>query len=113
MAYGVMQNSLTQSQDCLGGGSKSLNSIAAWNGSFWVACADFDHSSEDGVAYISGLDCRGNTASCSFETQGSVAVGANTGTGGANPGTNIMCVVFAQCTSCLKVGAGRQIELIL
>jgi hypothetical protein len=109
-AYALLLNSYNLTQDTLGGGYKNLDSLAKWNASFWVAAQEFEHGSDD---FISGIDTRGNIAQCFFETQGTVTVGANTGSGGTNPGTSLVALVFAQTTSTLRVGAGRQIELVM
>lgn len=109
-AYALLQTALNMSQDTLGGGYKGLDTLAKWNSSFWLCSQEFEHGSDD---YISGLDTRGNVAQAFLETGGSITVGANVGTGGTNPGTSLTCLVFAQCTSLLRVGAGRQLEVVL
>lgn len=109
-AYALLLNSHNLSQDTLGGGYKGLDSLSKWNSAFWVACQEFDHGTDD---YISGISTRGNIAQCFFETQGTVGVGANVGGGSANPDTNLVALVFAQTTSTLRVGAGRQLELVM
>jgi hypothetical protein len=111
-AYALMLNSYGMSQDTLGGGNPLNISLATWTSSFWLAEQKFDHGS-DGVTLISGIDTRGSTAQCYFQSIGTVSVGANTGTGGINPGTSLTCMFFAQTTSTLRIGSGRQIELIL
>ncbi|KAG2443970.1 hypothetical protein HYH02_009171 [Chlamydomonas schloesseri] len=109
-AYALMLNGYGLSQDTLGGGHKNLDSLTKWNNAFWVACASFEHGSDD---YISGLDTRGNVAQGFWETQGTISQGANVGTGGSNPGTSLTAVVFCETTSVLRVGDGRQLELVM
>lgn len=109
-AYALMLNSYGLSQDTLGGGHKNLDSLTKWNNAFWVACASFEHGSDD---YISGIDTRGNVAQGFWETQGTISQGANVGTGGSNPGTSLTAVVFCEITSVLRVGAGRQLEIVM
>lgn len=109
--YANMLNSYGMSQDTLGGGNPQLNSLVRWNGSFWVAEQRFDHGS-DGVQLISGIDCRGTTAQAYFISTGSITQGAVVGAG-AGPGSALTVLLFAECTSCLRVGAGRQIEVVL
>ena len=109
-AYALMLNSYNLSQDTLGGGYKGCDSLEKWNQSFWVACQEFEHGSDD---FISGIDTRGNTAQCYFETSGTITPGTSTGIGGANPGTNLVCLVFTEVSSVLRVGAGKQIELVM
>lgn len=111
-AYALMLNSYGLSQDTVGGGYPGLTSLAQWTSSFWLAENKFDHGS-DGVTLISGIDTRGSTAQAYFQSYGTISVGANVGTGGANPGTNLTALVFAQTTSTLRVGQGRQLEIIL
>jgi hypothetical protein len=107
-----MLNSYGMSQDTLGGGNPLNNSLASWTSSFWLAKQKFDHGS-DGVTLISGIDTRGSTAQCYFQSIGTVSEGANTGTGGTNPGASLTCMVFAQTTSTIRIGSGRQLDLIL
>lgn len=109
-AYALMLNAYCLAQDTLGGGYRQLDTLAKWNNAYWVACQEFDHGTDD---FISGIDTRGNVAQCFFETQGTVAVGGNVGTGGVNPGTQLTALVFVQTTSILRIGAGRAMELVL
>ena len=112
--YALMLNSYGLSQDTLGGGYYLLNSMGNWLSSLWLAEQRFDHGGGDGISLISGIDTRGSTAQMYFQSAGTIAVGANVGTGAnASPGTSLVCQVFAQCTSSLRVGAGRQIEVVL
>lgn len=108
-AYAHMLNSINLSQDTLGGGYKGLDSLAKWNRSFWVAVQEFEHGDSE---FISGIDTRGNIAQCHFNSVGSISMGAKTGTG-HGPDGNLVCHVFAECSSVLRVGAGKQIELVL
>jgi hypothetical protein len=109
--YANMLNSYGMSQDTLGGGNPQLNSLVRWNGSFWVAEQRFDHGS-DGVQLISGIDCRGTTAQAYFISTGAITTGPVVGAG-SGPGSALTVLLFAECTSCLRVGAGRQIEVVL
>ncbi|PNH09167.1 hypothetical protein TSOC_004216 [Tetrabaena socialis] len=109
-AYALLMNSYNLSQDTLGGGNKLLDSLSKWNSGFWVCCQEFEHGSDD---YISGIDTRGSVASCFWQCQGSITVGGNVGTGGINPGSSLTALIFVQTTSILRVGAGRQIELVM
>jgi hypothetical protein len=112
-AYALMLNSYGMSQDTLGGGNPLNISLATWTSSFGLAEQKFDHGGGDGVTLISGIDTRGSTANCYFQSIGTVAIGANTGTGGANPGATPTSMVFCQCTSTMGIGQGRAIELVL
>ena len=111
-AYALMLNAYNLSQDTLGGGHPRLDALDRWQGHFWVCCQNFEHLSEQGDRWLSGLDTRGNVAQGFFETQGTITPAAATGTGGTNPGANITTLVFCQCTSTLRVGYGRQIEVV-
>jgi hypothetical protein len=111
-AYALMLNSYGMSQDTLGSGNPLNISLATWTSSIWLAEQKFHHGS-DGVTLISGIDTRGSTAQCYFHSIGTVAIGANTGAGGANPRASLTSMVFCQTTSTLRIGQGRAIELVL
>ena len=94
-----------------GGGHPLMNSLAAWNSGFGHVEARF--CSGDGVTVISGVDCRGNMAQGSFYTAGTAITGTTVGGGAASLPTNLLFLVFAQTTSSLIVGAGRQLQVVL
>lgn len=107
--FSLMLNSTGIAQDTLGGNHPLLSSQANWNRGFFVHVQQFNHGTDD---YISGIDTRGNIAQGTWETIGSTNA-AVTGAG-AGPGTNgFQALVFAQTTSLLRVGAGRQLEVVL
>lgn len=110
-AFALMMNSYQVSQQTDSGCSPLLRSLATYTSTMWVCEARFDHG--EGVTCISGVDTRGTNASGSWNTIGAITVGANTGTGGPSPGANLTALVFLQTTSTLKVGAGRQIQVVL
>lgn len=101
-AFQLLQNAYGLSQDTLGGCYKGIDSLTKWNQRFWVACQSFCHNTADDERYISGIDTRGNVAQCFFEYNGF-----------ADSATVPTCLVFAQTTSLLRVGAGRQIEVVM
>lgn len=109
-AYALMLNSYGLSQDTLGGGHSLLNGISTWNNGFWVASENFNHNSDD---FISGIDTRGNVVQAYFEfDMQPTNVVAGTGFASAPDTTSkLTCLVFAQTTSTLRVGAGKQIDL--
>lgn len=112
--YANMLNSYGLSADVLGGGHPNLKSLAAWNGSFWVAEQKFNHGDVDGSSLISGLDTRGTSCQGSFMTVGGAITSTTTGTGAsASPGTTLTVLVFCECTSTLRIGAGRNLEIVL
>lgn len=65
---------------------------------YFVQCFRFCLPDSDYSRLASGLDCRGVSSSCSLNT---------TGVGDCN------VTMFAECTSELRVGAGRQLEVIV
>jgi hypothetical protein len=99
-AYQLLQNAYGMSQDTLGGCHRLLDTPAKWTDSFWVAAQSFAHNTSDDERYISGIDTRGNVAQCYFEYQG-LAPANQTG------------LIFCQTTSLLRIGAGRQIEVVM
>ena len=105
-------NAYKLSQDNLGGGHPKLDTLGRWLGHWWVCCQNFEHLSESGDRWLSGLDTRSNVAQGFFETQGTITPAAPTNAGGANPGANITALVFCQCTSTLRERYGWQIEVV-
>jgi len=65
---------------------------------YFVGCFRFCLPDSDYSRLGSGIDCRGVSSSCSLNT---------TGTASSN------VTIFAECTSELRIGAGRQIEVIV
>jgi hypothetical protein len=65
---------------------------------YFVQCFRFCLPDSDYSRLASGLDCRGVSSSCSLNTNGLSAC-------------NVM--LFAECTSELRIGAGRQIEVVV
>lgn len=101
-AYQQMLNAYGLSQDTLGGGYRGCDTLTKWNGRYWVAVQSFCHNTADDERFISGIDTRGNVAQAFFEYSGfSDSATCTTG------------LVFAQTTSLLRVGAGRQIEVVM
>jgi hypothetical protein len=65
---------------------------------YFVGCLRLSLNDSDFSRLASGLDCRGVSSSCSINTTGLAS-------------SNI--TIFAECTSELRIGAGRQIEVIV
>lgn len=65
---------------------------------YFVGCMRFCLPDSDYSRLASGIDCRGVSSSCSLNT---------TGLDSCN------LTIFAECTSELRIGAGRQIEVIV
>ena len=105
-SFALLTSSMGENYSTVGGLEPNLNSLARWLSSFWVSSMRLDHGG-DGVTLVSGVDTRGNTASCYFQSNGGVW---NNGTVTT---ANVMALVFAQTTSSLIVGAGRQISVVL
>ena len=110
-AFANVMCSYGLADDLSGGGHPLMNSLAAWVGGYGHVEARFD--SGDGVTVVSGLDCRGNTAQGSFYTAGSTSTGTLVGGGAPTLPTNLLFIVFAQTTSSLIIGSGRQLSVVL
>lgn len=108
-AFSLLTNSIHTSQDTLGGTYKKLNSLEAWEGSFWVAGVELEHGDKN---FVSGQNSVGATASGSFETQGTISPGALVGNPIANPENSLTCYVYVETTMIARFGANRQIEII-
>jgi hypothetical protein len=107
--FGMLTSSYGIAYDTSSGCHPNLFGLDHWLESFFVAEARFDHGG-DGVSLISGQDTRGNVSMGSFNSSGEDWTVS--GSGGSSP-KNLQCIVFAQTTSSLIVGAGRQLELVL
>ena len=110
-AFGNVMSSYGLCDSVDGGGHPLMNSLASWIGGYSHVEARFD--SGDGVTVISGCDTRGNTAQGSFYTAGTISTGTLIGGGAPNLPTNMLFIVFAQTTSSLIIGAGRQLSVVL
>ena len=111
-SYPLLLSCLNMSADTLGGMSRSLTTPAAWQCGYYVMAQEFCNSD---AGYISGLDTRGSSLQAFLQQTGTIGT-ANNGTGaaaGSSPGTSLTTYVFAQCTSSLKIGAGRSIEVVM
>ena len=85
MLSGSFSNSLTQYQDF-----------------FFAFAVSLEHKTDSDERYMSGIDTRGAAASCHFK-----ASAGGPGTAVAN-----QTLVFAECTSCLKVMANKVLEVV-
>lgn len=65
---------------------------------YFVGCMRFCLPDSDYSRLGSGIDCRGVSSSCALNTTGT---------------TSSNVTIFAECTSELRIGAGRQIEVIV
>ena len=97
----LTQASYNMLQDVQGGIHPNCSSLTAWQNNFFVFSTKFCHDDTD---FISGIDTRGNSSIGSFDTQ---AVSGAPGT------ANLTALVFLECSSVIRVGAGRQLELVI
>lgn len=98
----LTMSSYNSLQDILGGVSPKMNSLATYKDKMFVVSMKFCHDDADFA--FSGIDMRGNSSIGSWDCQ---AVPGAAGT------ANLTCLVFVETSSMLRVGAGRQIELVL
>lgn len=98
-AYQQMINSFNLNTDALGGCHPRLNSTATWLDGFWVAVQRFCHDDEDDGRTIGSIDTRGSVAQCTFEYTGLT-------------NTSVTGLVMCQTSSILRIGQGRQIEVV-
>ena len=105
-AFGLMMVNYGIASATNEGCHPNLSSLTAWLSSMWCSEARFDHAS-DGTSLIAGMNTMGNQSGGYWTVNGSA-----TG-GGAGAPSTIMGLVFAQVTSTLTIGAGRQIVLTL
>lgn len=99
--FTLTQSSYNQLQDVLGGIHPNCDSFSSWRDKFFVLSCKFCHNDDE---FMSGIDTRGNSSIGAFESQ-SIS--------GAAGSANLTAMVFIECSSMIRVGAGRQLELIL
>lgn len=111
IAFTLLMNSYGLSQDSIGGCNKNIgSSLANWNTRYWVASVSLDHPNAYDERYISGLNTLGSVAQGYFEYT-NLSVSNNFLGGSLN--SPVLALIFAQTSSILQIGAGRQINLIL
>ena len=98
----LTMSSYNMLQDVLGGVSPKMTSYTTYKDKMFAVSTKFCHDDPDFP--FSGLDTRGNSSIGSFDSQ------AVTGPQGT---ANLTTLVFLETSSMLRVGAGRQIELVL
>ena len=76
-----------------------VNNTASYAQNFFVYACQLEHHAGNDERFVSGIDTRGSAAQCYF-----VASGA-----GNNPCTT---TVFAECSSSLKIYAGKVLEIV-
>lgn len=98
-AYQQMINSFNLNTDSLGGCHPKLNSATTWLDGFWVAVQRFCHDDEDDGRTIGSIDTRGSVAQATFDYSGL-------------SNTTVTGLVMCQTSSVLRIGQGRQIEVV-
>lgn len=77
-----------------------VNNTASYINNFFVYACQLEHHAGNDERFLSGIDTRGSAAQCYF-----TASGGNSG----NPCTT---TVFAECSSSLKIYAGKVLEIV-
>lgn len=110
LAFQLLMNSYNLSQDTLGGVHPNINTLAKWRDCFWVASCALDHACASDERFVSGLNTLGNVSQGYFEYDGA-SVGTDNFDGTVD--ANALALIYAQTTAIMRVGQGRQIELVL
>ena len=76
-----------------------VNNTASYIGNFFVYACQLEHHAGNDERFVSGIDTRGSAAQCYFTATGA----------GTNPCTT---TVFAECSSSLKIYAGKVLEIV-
>ncbi len=87
---------------CLGMNNLQNKSLAQYKTNYFVQCFRLNMNDSEYSRTQSGLDTRSVALNGYLNT-------ANLNVGSANP----MCTIFAECTSTLRIGAGRMLEVIM
>jgi hypothetical protein len=97
-AYPLLLNALNATQDVTNGISPLITK-SSWKSAFCLFAQSFHLGCDAGDRVISGINTLGSSCQLSFETTGTGNVG--------------YVFMIAKCSSVLKVGSGRSLELIL
>jgi len=81
--------------------SDSISGLYNWQNFFWCAVARLNHPSSEEARYISGFDSRGTNAAMQFLT-----------TKQSGHTANLQAFILCECTSTLRVGSGKSIEIV-
>ena len=86
--------------DTVSGGDPNLKSLALFNSDFFVHALRLNHQDEgvEQSRFIGGFDSRGTAMNGTWSTTGATA--------------NTFPFVYVQCSSVLRIGAARQIEVM-
>jgi len=77
-------------------------SITHYQDNFFVFAQSLEHKTSDDERYMSGIDTRGAAASCHLKLDA----------GGAGAAAANQTLVFAECTSSLKIHANKVLEVV-
>ena len=77
-------------------------SITHYQDNFFVFAQSLEHKTSDDERYMSGIDTRGAAASCHLKVDA----------GGAGAAAANQTLVFAECTSSLKIHANKVLEVV-
>jgi hypothetical protein len=100
--FSLTLNALAVSNDQLGGIDPDITSQAVYKANYWAPFIRLNHPTPDDERFVSGINSLGNSASIVFRTTALSGAAAYTG----------QLLVVAFCTSVLRVGAGRTVEII-
>lgn len=92
-------HTLGVSQDTVGQSDGAMNDLTVWRNNFFCHANSFSYPDESDSHRLVGLSGRGNQILGTFETTGT--------------GTTIIPIVFLKSKSVLRVGASKQVELVL
>ena len=77
-----------------------VNNTASYVGNFFVYACQLEHHAGNDERFVSGIDTRGSAAQCYFTASG------------GNSGNACTTTVFAECSSSLKIYAGKVLEIV-
>ena len=91
--------------------------LSQYENNFFVYACQLEHRSDGDERFMSGIDTRGSAAQCFFTSKQS-ALAADPMDGGAGAAINRtvlvanQVVVFAECTSSLRIMANKVLEIV-
>jgi hypothetical protein len=90
-------------------------SLAHYENNFFVYACQLEHRSDSDERFMSGIDTRGSAAQCFFSSKQSLlAADPMSGGGPINRTAQVpnQVVVFAECTSSLRIMANKVLEIV-
>ena len=92
------------------------NALSHYLDNFFVFACSLEHHTDGDERFVSGIDTRGASASCYFKSnQGTNTTDPNTGGAAVRNRTGAIknqIMVFAECTSSLKIYANKVLEVV-